>query len=303
MPVGIRRLTAGDIDGLATLVAAAHSRGDLAGSSDPEAAFFLRVASVEPGTLAVAEDEGALVGFISPNVKVVVVEPAWRGHGIARGLIDEGLAIEAARANPSLILGTRPDDADALAFLRATGFAYHSTLWDLDLPPDRPMPAPAWPATVAPRPFHRDDDLEPWVALFNAAFAGHATPLQLDAGLMRASKVDEDSRDEDLLLIADAADPDRFVGFAACEPRFIDGHVKPRAEIWTIGVDPSRQGQGIGRQLLRWGVSHLRGLGVETISLSVNGRNERALALYESDGFVRTHTRDRWARPVRVGEA
>jgi len=34
------------------------------------------------------------------------------------------------------------------------------------------------------------------------------------------------------------------------------------------------------------------------VTLSVNGRNEGALRLYEREGFVRTGTRDRWARPV-----
>ena len=87
--------------------------------------------------------------------------------------------------------------------------------------------------------------------------------------------------------------------FSATEPqRREDGGVEPRAEIWTIGVRPDRQGAGLGRQLLRWGVAHLRELGVETVTLSVNGRNPRALGLYESEGFVRTSTRERWARPV-----
>ena len=90
-----------------------------------------------------------------------------------------------------------------------------------------------------------------------------------------------------------------LIGFSATEPkRREDGGVEPRAEIWTIGVRPDRQGAGLGRQLLRWGVAHLRELGVETVTLSVNGRNPRALGLYESEGFVRTSTRERWARPV-----
>jgi ribosomal protein S18 acetylase RimI-like enzyme len=74
--------------------------------------------------------------------------------------------------------------------------------------------------------------------------------------------------------------------------------VESRAEIWSVGVRPDLQGRGYGRQLLRWGVGHLRGLGVETVNLSVNGRNAGALGLYESEGFHRTSTRDRWARPV-----
>ena len=65
-----------------------------------------------------------------------------------------------------------------------------------------------------------------------------------------------------------------------------------------MGVRPGLQGRGHGRQLLRWGVEHLRATGVETVTLSVNGRNPRALGLYEAEGFHRTSTRERWARPV-----
>ncbi len=108
MAVGIRRLTAGDIDGLAMLVAAARERGDLAASSDPEAALLLRITRAEVGTVAVAEADGSLVGFISPGFKMVVVEPAWRRQGIASGLVDEGLVIESARGLASLILGVAP---------------------------------------------------------------------------------------------------------------------------------------------------------------------------------------------------
>ena len=48
---------------------------------------------------------------------------------------------------------------------------------------------------------------------------------------------------------------------------------------------------------------HLREVGVETVTLSVNGRNPRALGLYESEGFRRTTTRDRWAKPVLAASA
>jgi hypothetical protein len=37
------------------------------------------------------------------------------------------------------------------------------------------------------------------------------------------------------------------------------------------------------------------------IDRAVNARNESALGLYESEGFVRSRTRDRWARHVRPG--
>jgi ribosomal protein S18 acetylase RimI-like enzyme len=57
----------------------------------------------------------------------------------------------------------------------------------------------------------------------------------------------------------------------------------------------------LGRQLLRWGVRYLRSIGAPAVSLSVNARNERALGLYESEGFVRSATRERWARATQIG--
>ena len=59
-----------------------------------------------------------------------------------------------------------------------------------------------------------------------------------------------------------------------------------------IGVDPSRQGTGLGRALVVAGLSHLADQGIRTGMLFVDGDNQAALRLYESLGFT-THRRDR----------
>ena len=142
-----------------------------------------------------------------------------------------------------------------------------------------------------------DRDLPAFVDLFNAAFADHATPLQLDADRLKADPTDAPFLADDLVLLE--ATSGELVGFCTSEPkRLAEGGVEARGEIWTLGVRPSHQGRGYGRELLRWGIDHLRGLGVATVTLSVNGRNPRALGLYESHGFHRISTRERWARPV-----
>ena len=51
---------------------------------------------------------------------------------------------------------------------------------------------------------------------------------------------------------------------------------------------PEARGRGLGRELLRWGVHRLRSVSELPVTLSVNGRNERALRLYEREGFRRT---------------
>jgi ribosomal-protein-alanine N-acetyltransferase len=64
-------------------------------------------------------------------------------------------------------------------------------------------------------------------------------------------------------------------------------------EIHTIGVDPSYQGRGIGRELLD---RLLAIAGGDTIYLEVRTDNEPAIGLYESVGFVKMGVRKRYYR-------
>jgi mycothiol synthase len=295
--IEIRRMSEADLPALEREVGRAGAAGEFLGSSDPDASFFMKSFQYAPHPLAGAfTTDGELVGFISPEVKIVVVRPGERRRGIGRSLVDAGVAIERERGRPNLLLGVVPDDARGHAFLEATGFAFHSTLWDLALPEDAAVAPPAWPPGLIARPFERADT-RAWVALFNRAFADHATPLQMDPSIDESTPADPDFEDADTHLLVDATSGE-LVGFCATSPKRTEGAVAPEAEIWTVGVRPDRQGEGLGRQLLRWGVERLRSIGATEIGLSVNARNERALGLYEREGFVRNRTRERWARPV-----
>ncbi len=300
--VEVRCLTATDLQAITPGVDRAREAGEFRASSDDEAHWFLSSFRLDPSIAAGAFEDGALVGFISPEYKVAVVRPDRRRRGIGRALVDLGLDMERERGRSELLLGALPGDEAAAAFLRATGFDRHSMLWDLALPRDADVAPPAWPPGLAMRSFDRARDLPAWIDLFNAAFADHATPLQLDASFIAAGFDDPAFDDADTGLVEDVATGE-LVGFCATSPIRRDGAVVPQGEIWTIGVRPGRQGRGLGRQLLRWGVGRLRSIGVSDVSLSVNGRNERALGLYESEGFVRSRTRERWARRVDGGPA
>jgi len=301
--VSVRPLRAGDGEAFSALVTRAIAAGELLASADPHGDWTLRYALRDPDEVAVAELGGRLVGFVLPGPKVTVVEPAWRRQGIGRALVDAAAVIEARLGSDAVIMGVLPDDGGSRAFLEATGFVYHSTVWDLDVAPDVRVAPPAWPAGVRVRPIDGSRDLPAWVDLFNDAFATHPTPLQ-----MRLESTVADwgrpfpERDDDIVVAE--ADDGTLLGFCCADPaRRPDAAPAPRGEIWTIGVRPDEQGRGLGRQLLRWGVGYLRGQGVETVTLAVNGTNARALGLYESEGFVRTTTRDRWTRPVAPAPA
>ena len=298
----IRELVAGDADGVAGAVRAGREHGEFRGSSDAEGTFIGRAFEVEPSLFGGAFVDGRLIGLVSPEIKFTLVAPPFRRRGIGRRLVDLAEAMERRRGRPNVLMGRLPDDAAAGAFLEATGFAFHSTLWDLALDPDVEVADPAWPDGIEARDFDRRRDAAPWAALFNAAFADHATPIQIDPSFVTAGMDDPAIDDTDTLVLEDRASGE-LVGFCATAPVRTDGVVGEKGEIWTIGVMPDRQGRGLGRQLLRWGVARLRSLGVREIDLSVNARNEGALHLYEDEGFVRTQTRERWTRPVRPADA
>ena len=67
------------------------------------------------------------------------------------------------------------------------------------------------------------------------------------------------------------------------------------AGIYGFAVDPRYQGRGIGRDVLARTCRELRDQGVQRVTLEVETRNENALRLYTSTGFVREAGEDYWA--------
>jgi ribosomal-protein-alanine N-acetyltransferase len=83
-----------------------------------------------------------------------------------------------------------------------------------------------------------------------------------------------------------------MVGFVAGDPR----PAQNAGWIATIGVDPRYQGQGIGRALLRACEAQLN---YPTVKLTVRISNERAISLYEKEGY---RTVDIWTKYYNDGE-
>ena len=62
-------------------------------------------------------------------------------------------------------------------------------------------------------------------------------------------------------------------------------HPGGEGEIYIIGVVPSFQGRGLGRELVLEGMRHLSGRGCETVMLYTEGDNAAAVGLYEKLGM------------------
>jgi mycothiol synthase len=296
VPVTVRRLAYDDGEALGALISRARGRDELRAFS-PWIERTLAAEVEGPSRAAVAEDETGLVGVVIPGLKALIVEPRRRKQRIGRRLADAGLVIEHEQGNPALYLGVLPGDERGEGFLRATGFAWHSAVYDMDLPPGVVVASQPDAAGFSLRPFDRARDAVRWPTAFNEAFAAHPTPVRLDPLDLRRWLAEPGFRDEDTILLEDATGA--IAGFVSTDPRHgPDGSTVRSAELWAMGVAPAHRGRGLGRLLLRIGVGRLRALGVETVTLSVSSANSTALALYESEGFVRRTQRDRWARAV-----
>lgn len=86
------------------------------------------------------------------------------------------------------------------------------------------------------------------------------------------------------LLVAVMAD--EVVGFAAFGAEQSPSTRSSCGELYAMNLDPDHWGRGIGRILLRRVTQALMAMGYEEAVLWVVPENERARALYESEGWV-----------------
>lgn len=99
---------------------------------------------------------------------------------------------------------------------------------------------------------------------------------------------DELDRIPDSRWYAVAEDHGRVIGYVGL---YLSA---PDADVQTIAVAPSHQGQGLGRALLRAAVDTAWHRGCTRLFLEVRADNEAALALYAACGFVRMGRRPRY---------
>lgn len=77
----------------------------------------------------------------------------------------------------------------------------------------------------------------------------------------------------------------RVVGFATVGAERTEGEPSASGELYAMNLDPEVWGRGIGRALLHRATEELVGLAFPDAVLWVVPENQRARALYESDGW------------------
>jgi GNAT superfamily N-acetyltransferase len=115
----------------------------------------------------------------------------------------------------------------------------------------------------------------------------HPDTLRISPADIAAQPFDTPQGTESTTFAAVAADGG-WLGVVTVERE--RGRSKRRHVAWVLRmyVDARASGAGIGRALLRQAIARARSFeGVEKLNLTVAAHNQRAVALYESEGFVR----------------
>jgi len=254
---------------------------DLAQPSDETAVVIARRGESPLGVLHIGGSEGQLEGMrLSPALL-----PTAPVDETLHELVDAALADRRQRGGGRVELWVFGADRTSDDVAAALGLQHARELWQLRI--TLPLrEAPQWPPGVTVRTFEPGRDEDAWLTVNNRAFA--SDPDQ--GGWGRATLEGREREawfDPPGFLLA--VDERSLAGFCWTRLHLAAPPTEPLAlgEIYVIGVDPDRQGIGLGRALVVAGLADLhqrhhvfRGM------LFVDQSNAAAVRLYRSIGFT-----------------
>lgn len=253
----------------------------------------------QPGSAGVyATNADELVGYahVAPSdtfaarhwVSSYVLDPSAQRDRVAGDLLAGVVAQVQAAGGGTLVLWVTDPAMTDDTVATTRGFVPTRELLQMHvgLPIDAPV---AWPEGIDIRPFVVGHDEAAWLAVNNRAFANHPDQGGWVEATLRRRQHDRWFDPAGFLL---AWDSDTLAGFCWTKIHPPDAAVAGWGEIFVIGVDPDRQGIGLGRALVIGGLESLGARGVTEALLYVDGANVPAVNLYTALGF-RVHRRDR----------
>ncbi|RLZ03654.1 mycothiol synthase [Kocuria tytonicola] len=145
------------------------------------------------------------------------------------------------------------------------------------------------PDGVEIRPFEVGRDEQAWLRVNAAAFAEHPEQGRITLADLQEREGEPWFDARGFLLAVESQEPDGVLGFHWTKVHPASGDSPALGEVYAVGVDPSRQGGGLGRALTAAGINHLAEQGLRDVMLYVDADNSAAVALYESLGFEHWH--------------
>ncbi|WP_024794216.1 mycothiol synthase [Tomitella biformata] len=275
-PVVASKITAGVAAAEAADGVAPVGDGPLRGLLEQAGAQHLLLAT-GPELLGYANVQHA--GLANATAEAYVL-PAERGKGLGTKLVEMALR-EGGPHTRAWAHGNLPAAQAVAARLGLTPLRELLQLRRELTTPE--LPELTIPDSVVVRTYQDGDDAE-LLRVNAAAFEWHPEQGAMSAQDLIDQRAEAWFDPAGLFLAFDAAEPERLLGFHwtkvhAGEPAL--------GEVYVVGIDPTAQGRGLGATLTLAGLRHLRGLGLETVLLYVEGDNGPALRTYERLGFSR----------------
>ncbi|MCW2288728.1 mycothiol synthase [Leucobacter luti] len=250
-------------------------------------------------------------GIVGEGELDLVVRPSERGRGVGTAALTALLDVADAAAGGGSGAGSGSDTATLLAWahgenpaaealLSRSGFTPVRSLYRMTLDPGLlpsdgrdPLAIPHAPE-FALHTFDAERDSAEWVRVNAAAFATHPEQgriTQDDFALMRAADwFDPD----DLILLTGARN--EVIGSTWIKTVRDRSAGTVETELYAVGVDPAHSGQGLGKLLLDVTLARMAQHQPESVSLYVDGENERAVRMYEAAGFTIDSRSRQWSR-------
>jgi mycothiol synthase len=235
--------------------------------------------------------EGRIIGEVGTTLRPgdtrswawMHVHPDYRNKGVGSALYAEYMRqADQAGATQRSVNPSR-EATLLIEFLEKRGHKLERWFWDMQLPAEQEVEPARMPDGFVTHTFVHNQDEELLTHVRNATFAEHY-------GFVERTVEEVTYRTKQSDFFADgiffAFDGDKVAGFCYTSR---DQHEWERrgetvGHIQLLGVMPEYRGRGLGRALLLEGVNYLRQF-VSLVELGVEGKNDKALALYESVGF------------------
>ena len=175
--------------------------------------------------------------------------------------------------------------AQTAAILEGLGFAVERYSYVLRRAPAEAI-AVTWPVGVVLEALAPGDTAGAgqFAACLNDSFARLAGHGDLSGDDLRAWFQEEDYLEGGILLLKQDGRP---IGTMMVMQESEDSEA---VDVSALGIVTARQGQGLGRRLLRYAIDFAARRGFHSVMLSVNAENESALRLYLAEGFKPVET-------------
>jgi ribosomal protein S18 acetylase RimI-like enzyme len=238
------------------------------------------------------------------------VHPDRRGRGIGSHLVDwaedrarrsVGKAPPAARI--SLLATIAHENGTAGDLFSGCGFAPARYFFRMliEMPPDRPPPAPVWPEAIAVRPFVLGQDDRAVYEVMDEAFRDHWGRVEGETFEEWLHWIEHDPTFDPSLCFLAVAEGEQLVGALMARPQW-DGDLGI-AWIDEIGVLRPWRRRGIGLALLRQSFGEFHQRGRYKVGLGVDGQSlTGATRIYVKAGMRVFQRRDAYEKVLRRGQ-